>query len=133
MLEHFGVFGIVIQNQNSHKEFGLSVINNFFCYIFAVHIAGFGIEQLVGLLADLLGGAVVDAQGAGAAADVDAAAAEHHGFAVDALVGITNDEQIVGVGIADECPEKFEAGGIKVLPLINHDGGVARGGTGCEQ
>ena len=39
MLEHFGVFGIVIQNQNSHKEFGLSVINNFFCYIFrSLHV-----------------------------------------------------------------------------------------------
>jgi hypothetical protein len=36
----------------------------------AVYVAGFGIEQLIGLAADLVGGAVVDAQRARTAADV---------------------------------------------------------------
>ena len=54
----------------------------------AVHVAGLGIEQLIGLAADLVGGAVVDAQRARAAADVYADLGPGEGLLDDALAEI---------------------------------------------
>ena len=68
--------------------------------------------------AGFLGGAVVDAQLFGTAADIDAAAAEHHRLAIDPLVGIAHDEQVVGAGFSHQGAQQGEGGEIKILGLL---------------
>ena len=51
----------------------------------------------------LRGGAVVQGQPLGPADDADAELGQHDPLAVDALVGVLGDEQVVGV-LAYQCP-----------------------------
>ncbi len=62
----------------------------------AVHIGHLRPEQPVRLHADLVGGAVVDAQGAGAAADVHAEGLPGERLLEDALAEVAGEEQRVG-------------------------------------
>ena len=59
----------------------------------AVHIGHLRAEQAVGLRADLVRGAVVDAQGARAAADVDAERLPGERLLEDALAEVAGEEE----------------------------------------
>jgi hypothetical protein len=53
-------------------------------------------EDAFGGAADLVGGAVVEPEGGGAAADFEAGAGEAAAWLVDALVGVAGEEHVVG-------------------------------------
>ena len=84
-------------------------------------------EEAGGPAAGLLGGAVVQAQLPRTAADVDAAAAQHHPVpAVDALVAVADDEEVVGPGGGDGAQQTVRRGA-HVLALVHDHRGVVQG------
>src|SRR5699024_6520479 len=68
----------------------------------------------------LRGGAVVQAQAAGASADGDPVPAQLHGVRVDALVGVLGDEHVV-LALGDERAQHLPLGGAQVLSLVDED------------
>ena len=80
---------------------------------------------------DLLGAAVVEAQPRRPAGDVDAEGAQRHPGVVDALVGVTGDEQVIallGDGVTQHPPLRR----VQVLGLVHHHMPVA-GAVGGQQ
>ena len=78
-----------------------------------------GTEQAVRLRADLVGGAIVDAQGARAAADVHAERLPRERLLEDALAEVAGEEQSVGPPAAQRGEEP-KVGDADVLRLV-HD------------
>ena len=85
----------------------------------AVHVGHLRAEQAVGLLADLVRRAVVDAQGARAAADVHAERLPRERLLEDALAEVAGEEQRVGPSAA-ERGEEAQLRDAEVLRLV-HD------------
>lgn len=84
----------------------------------AVALCQAGGKQSVGAGADLLGGAVVDLEAAGAAGDVDAERLPGEGGAEDALADVAGEEEAVGAADS-EGREETEFGGRDVLGLVD--------------
>ena len=85
----------------------------------AVHIRHDRPEQPVGLHADLVGGAVVDAQGARAAANIHAERLPRERLLEDALAEVAGEEERVGAASAQGGKEP-QVGDADVLRLV-HD------------
>ena len=85
----------------------------------AIHVGHDRAEQTVRLRADLVGGAIVDAQGARAPADVDAEGLPGEGLLEDALAEVAGEKESVG-STAAQGGEEPEMGDADVLRLV-HD------------
>lgn len=85
-----------------------------------------------GTTADFFGGAVVDAQFGGTAFGLYSARGEDDLPAVDALVGVPDDEEGVGAlgihGVPRECGDKAHGRGAEILGFVDDDRRV--GGSG---
>ena len=80
------------------------------------------LQQRDGLAPNLVGGAVVDIQLAGAPTNVDPAATHRRLMAVvDALVPVPNEEQVVRAGL-DQGPQQTQRLGTKILGFIDDNG-----------
>jgi hypothetical protein len=76
------------------------------------------IEQAVRLGADLVGGAVVELQGAGTAPDIDAQGQPGEGGLKDALPQVTGEEEPVGT-LGAQGGQKPQLGHADILGLVH--------------
>ena len=94
--------------------------------LFAVKVVdGSAFQYVNGGFADLVGGAVVDFEFFATAANVDAALAESYAMAVDTLVGVPHDEEIVFAS-GENGAKKAECFGAHVLCFVNNDGPIGK-------
>jgi hypothetical protein len=97
-----------------------------------VHVVDLWIDEAIGGAADLLGGAVVDPEDSGAAANLEAEGAEGEAAAVDPLACVAAEEELAGI-MGGEGGEQAELGDAEVLDLVDEHGVEgARGERICE-
>lgn len=90
-----------------------------FGFAFEVDVVG-AAEDVVGEFEVFGGGSVVDGEGTAAAYGVDAVVSERDFGAVDALVVVFADEDVVGV-FPDEGADEEPVGGVEVLGFVDKD------------
>ena len=88
-------------------------------------VDGNSTEDRDGPVPDLLGRAVVDLQPAGSPTDVDPQFPERDLVSVDPLVGVPDDEQIVGT-CRNQCSDQPPFFFVEILCLVHHDGTVGK-------
>ena len=86
----------------------------------AIHICHFGAEQFIGLHADLVRGAVVDAQCFRAATHIHAQRLPGEGLLEDALTQVPGEEQAVGTVASQRC-QQFQLRNVDILGFVHHD------------
>ena len=87
----------------------------------AIDIGDFGTQQFVGLHADLVGGAVIDAQGFGAATHIHAQRLPGEGLLEDALTQVSGKEQAIGTVVSGQGRQQFELRDADILGFVHHD------------
>ena len=85
----------------------------------AIHVGHYGAEQAVRLRADLVGGAVIDAQGSRTPTDVHSEGLPREGLLEDALPEVAGKKQSVG-SIGTQGGKEPKVGDADILRLVHH-------------
>ena len=98
---------------------GLAIIT---VIILLIHIVkGYTLQKSESIFSNLFCGPVIDAEFSGPAAHIDAALGKNRSVAVDSLVGISHDKDIVPVLFTCKRPNQTVSTGAEILPLVHDD------------